>query len=123
MFSPQSHSQASLYLQKTVKCFASIHVCAYQKYCVPQELEASEVEDAELQEAIARSLRQDQPGADPHTLTCQHSDKVQSALHPGVALAYCWSHIALCKPPDMLLLLLLLWHVMMIDLTARIGRF
>lgn len=30
-----------------------------------QELQASEVEDAELQEAIARSLRQEQPGPHP----------------------------------------------------------
>ena len=87
------------------------------RYCILQDLQASEVEDAELQEAIARSLNQDQPGPDPPPLppfahlTCQPQD-VPSWHCCGIALP----SIALYKPPSLLLLLLLLhWMMLRVD--------
>ena len=94
-------STPALHLHHT--CIATLRHVRVRRYCTVQELPASEVEDAELQEAIARSLKQDQPGSDRHTSPCNVCCFLPSRHCCGLVLP----STALYKPPESLLLLLL----------------
>lgn len=66
------------------------------KWCVVQEVRANEVEDAELQQAIARSLQDTKPGSltTPCTQLHRH-DYIE--IHSYIGLRLCLVVLLACK--------------------------